>query len=151
MDGLSDIGMRIVGFRGDYYDLTPAGKHNVKHLIYPVPNPAFPFLGVHFTRMVDGSIECGPNAVFVFKREGYGKLSLSLRDSWDALTYRGTWKLFFRQWRFGLDEYRRAFSKKLFLRQLRRLIPSLEMDDLIPHHSRAFASAGDGGSRSIFA
>jgi L-2-hydroxyglutarate oxidase len=143
MDGLSGIGMRIVGFRGDYYDLTPQGKHKVKHLIYPVPNPAFPFLGVHFTRMVDGSIECGPNAVFVFKREGYGKFSFSLRDSWDALTYKGTWKLFFRQWRFGLDEYRRAFSKKLFLKQLRRLIPSLEMDDLMPGRAGVRAMALD--------
>lgn len=143
MDGLTDIGMRIVGFRGDYFDLTPAGKHKVKHLIYPVPNPAFPFLGVHFTRMVDGSIECGPNAVFVFKREGYGKFSFSLRDSWNALTYRGTWKLFFRQWRFGLDEYRRAFSKRLFLKQLRRLIPSLEMDDLMPGRAGVRAMALD--------
>jgi (S)-2-hydroxyglutarate dehydrogenase len=143
MDGVTDIGMRIVGFRGDYYDLTEQGKHKVKNLIYPVPNPAFPFLGVHFTRMVDGSTECGPNAVFVFKREGYGKFSFSLRDSFDALTYRGTWKLFFRQWRFGVDEYRRAFSKKLFLKQLRRLIPSLEMDDLMPGRAGVRAMALD--------
>jgi (S)-2-hydroxyglutarate dehydrogenase len=143
MDGLDEIGMRIVGFRGDYYDLTEQGKHKVKHLIYPVPDPAFPFLGVHFTRMVDGSIECGPNAVFVFKREGYGKLSFSLADSWDALTYRGTWKLFFRHWRHGLEEYRRAFSKKLFLKQLRRLIPSLEMGDLMPGRAGVRAMALD--------
>lgn len=143
MDGVNEIGMKIVGFRGDYFDLTDAGKHKVKNLIYPVPNPAFPFLGVHFTRMVDGSIECGPNAVFVFKREGYGKFSFSLADSFDALTYRGTWKLFFRQWRFGLDEYRRAFSKKLFLSQLRRLIPTLEMDDLKPGRAGVRAMALD--------
>lgn len=143
MDGADQIGMKIVGFRGDYYDLTDQGKHKVKNLIYPVPNPAFPFLGVHFTRMVDGSIECGPNAVFVFKREGYGKFSFSLRDSFDALTYRGTWKLFFRQWRFGVDEYRRAFSKKLFLKQLQRLIPSLEMEDLKPGRAGVRAMALD--------
>jgi L-2-hydroxyglutarate oxidase len=143
MDGADQIGMKIVGFRGDYYDLTDQGKHKVKNLIYPVPNPAFPFLGVHFTRMVDGSIECGPNAVFVFKREGYGKFSFSLRDSLDALTYRGTWKLFFRQWRFGVDEYRRAFSKKLFLKQLQRLIPSLEMEDLKPGRAGVRAMALD--------
>jgi (S)-2-hydroxyglutarate dehydrogenase len=143
MDGARDIGMKIVGFRGDYYDLTEKGKHKVRNLIYPIPNPAFPFLGVHFTRMVDGSVECGPNAVFVFKREGYGKLSFSLRDSFDALTYRGTWKLFFRQWRFGVDEYRRAFSKRLFLRRLQGLIPSLEMDDLMPGRAGVRAMALD--------
>lgn len=123
---------RIVGFRGDYYELTPQAKHKVKHLIYPVPDPRFPFLGVHFTRMTDGSIECGPNAVFTFKREGYGKTDFSFADSWNALTYGGTWKLFFKNWRYGLDEYRRAFSKKLFLKTLRRLIPSLTMDDIEP-------------------
>lgn len=143
MDGAQDLKMRIVGFRGDYYDLTEKGKHKVKHLIYPVPNPQVPFLGVHFTRMVDGSIECGPNAVFVFKREGYGKFSFNLRDTWEALTYRGTWKLFFKLWRFGLDEYRRAFSKRLFLKQLRRLIPDLEMDDLEPGRSGVRAMALD--------
>ncbi len=149
MDGLNDIGMRIVGFRGDYYDLTEGGKHKVKNLIYPVPNPAFPFLGVHFTRMVDGSVECGPNAVFVFKREGYGKLSFSLRDSFDALSYRGTWKLFAKHWRHGLDEYRRAFSKKLFLSQLQRLIPSLEMDDLQPGRAGVRAMALDPNGEMI--
>jgi L-2-hydroxyglutarate oxidase len=76
---------QIVGFRGDYYDLTEQGKHKVKHLIYPVPDPRFPFLGVHFTRMTDGSIECGPNAVFTFKREGYGKTDFDLKDTMDAL------------------------------------------------------------------
>ncbi len=149
LDGLNDIGMRIVGFRGDYYDLTEQGKHKVKHLIYPVPNPAFPFLGVHFTRMVDGSIECGPNAVFVFKREGYGKFSFSLKDSFDALTYRGTWKLFLKNWRFGIDEYRRAFSKKLFLSQLQRLIPSLAMDDLKPGRAGVRAMALDPNGEMI--
>jgi (S)-2-hydroxyglutarate dehydrogenase len=143
MDELNNIGMRIVGFRGDYYDLTDQGKSKVRNLIYPVPNPAFPFLGVHFTRMVDGSIECGPNAVFVFKREGYGKLSFNFRDSFDALTYKGTWKLFFKHWRFGVDEYRRAFSKKLFLKQLQRLIPSLVLDDLKPGRAGVRAMALD--------
>lgn len=137
---------RIVGFRGDYYELTPQAKHKVKHLIYPVPDPRFPFLGVHFTRMTDGSIECGPNAVFTFKREGYGKTDFSLADTWDALTYGGTWKLFFKNWRYGLDEYRRAFSKKLFLKTLRRLIPSLTMDDIHPGRAgvRAMLLGTDG-------
>jgi (S)-2-hydroxyglutarate dehydrogenase len=149
MDGVQDIGMKIVGFRGDYYDLTDKGLHKVRNLIYPIPNPAMPFLGVHFTRMVDGSTECGPNAVFVFKREGYGKLSFSLRDSFDALTYRGTWKLFFKHWRFGLDEYRRAFSKRLFLKRLQRLIPSLEMDDLKPGRAGVRAMALDPNGEMI--
>ncbi len=118
---------RVVGFRGDYYELTEQGHHKVKHLIYPVPNPEFPFLGVHFTRMTNGEIECGPNAVSTFKREGYGKTDFSCRDTWDALTYKGTWKLFFKNIRFGINEYRRAFSKRLFLKTLQRMIPSLTM------------------------
>jgi L-2-hydroxyglutarate oxidase LhgO len=136
----------IVGFRGDYYDLTEAAVHKVKNLIYPVPNPAFPFLGVHFTRMIQGGVECGPNAVFTFKREGYGKTDFNLQDSWEALTYKGTWKLFAKHWRFGLDEYRRAFSKKLFLRQVQRLIPSLTMDEIEPGRAgvRAMSLGKDG-------
>lgn len=137
---------RIVGFRGDYYELSEAAEHKVKHLIYPIPNPAFPFLGVHFTRMIHGGIECGPNAVFTFKREGYGKTDFNWRDSWEALTYGGTWKLFMKHWKFGLDEYRRAFSKRLFLRQVQRLIPDLSMDELVPGRSgvRAMALGGEG-------
>ena len=137
---------QIVGFRGDYYELTAKGKHKVKNLIYPVPDPRFPFLGVHFTRMTDGSVECGPNAVFTFKREGYGKTDFSLRDTWDALTYGGTWKLFFKNMSYGIDEYRRAFSKKLFLKTLRRLIPTLEMDDIEPGRAgvRAMLLGTDG-------
>jgi L-2-hydroxyglutarate oxidase len=144
-DGV-DAEMQIVGFRGDYYELEDHAKHKVKHLIYPVPDPAFPFLGVHFTRMVDGNIECGPNAVFTFKREGYGKTDFDLKDTLDALSYGGTWKLFAKHWKFGLDEYKRAFSKSLFLNRLRRLIPSLEMDDLRPGRAgvRAMALGPDG-------
>ncbi|MBL0128769.1 MAG: L-2-hydroxyglutarate oxidase [Flavobacteriales bacterium] len=137
---------RIVGFRGDYYDLTEQGHHKVKHLIYPVPDPRFPFLGVHFTRMTDGSIECGPNAVFTFKREGYGKTDFDLKDTIDALTYGGTWKLFFSNMSYGIDEYRRAFSKRLFLRTLKRLIPSLAMEDIKPGRAgvRAMLLGTDG-------
>lgn len=138
--------MKIVGFRGDYYDLSEQGKHKVKHLIYPVPNPAFPFLGVHFTRMVDGSVECGPNAVFTFKREGYGKTDFDLKDTWEALSFGGTWKLFFKHTKFGIDEYRRAFSKRLFLKTLQRLVPSLTMEDIVPGRAgvRAMALGPDG-------
>ena len=137
---------KIVGFRGDYYDLTEKGLGKVRNLIYPVPNPKFPFLGVHFTRMTDGTVECGPNAVFTFKREGYGKTDFNLRDTLDALSYGGTWKLFFKNMSFGIEEYRRAFSKKLFLKTLRRLIPSLEMDDIEPGRAgvRAMLLGTDG-------
>ena len=137
---------RIVGFRGDYYELTEQGKHKVKHLIYPVPDPRFPFLGVHFTRMTDGVIECGPNAVFTFKREGYGKTDFDLKDTLNALSYGGTWKLFFNNMSYGLAEYRRAFSKKLFLKTLQRLIPSLTMEDIEPGRAgvRAMLLGTDG-------
>jgi L-2-hydroxyglutarate oxidase LhgO len=131
MDGLKPP-MRIVPFRGDYYELIEKAQSKVKALVYPVPNPDFPFLGVHFTRMLNGSVECGPNAVFSFKREGYGKTDFNLKDAWESLSFRGTWKLFFKHWKYGLGEYTRAFSKKLFLRQLQRLIPSLEADDITP-------------------
>ncbi|MFN8436140.1 MAG: L-2-hydroxyglutarate oxidase [Cytophagales bacterium] len=145
-DGVSELDMQIVGFRGDYYELTDEAKHKVKNLIYPVPNPQFPFLGVHFTRMWNGDIECGPNAVFTFKREGYGKLDFSLKDSAQALTYKGTWNLLFNHFDFAVNEYKRAFSKKLFHKQLQRLIPELEITDLKPGRAgvRAMALQPDG-------
>lgn len=136
----------IVGFRGDYWDLSDKGLDKVKNLIYPVPNPKYPFLGVHFTRMIQGGTECGPNAVFVFKREGYDKTDFSLRDTAEALTFGGTWKFFAKNMKFALDEYRGAFSKTYFLKRLNKLIPSLEMDDLKPGRAgvRAMALAPEG-------
>lgn len=140
------VRMRIVPFRGDYYELVKKSSEKVKSLIYPVPDPAFPFLGVHFTRRIDGSVECGPNAVFSFKREGYSKTDFSFTDSWESLTYSGTWKMFLRHLKYGLGEYTRAFSKKLFLRRLQKLIPSLEADDIRPGNAgvRAQAVGRDG-------
>lgn len=144
---------RVVGFRGDYYELTPEAKHKVKNLIYPVPDPDFPFLGVHFTRMViNNDVECGPNAVFTFKREGYGKTDFDLKDTIDALTYWGTWQLFADNMLFGINEYRRAFSKKLFLKTLQRLIPSLTMEDIHPGRAgvRAMLLNKKGDTRDDF-
>ena len=143
---------KVVGFRGDYYELTDQAKHKVKNLIYPVPNPDFPFLGVHFTRMTNGEIECGPNAVFTFKREGYNKTDFSLKDTADALSYGGTWKLFFNNMSFGINEYRRAFSKRLFLKTLQRMIPSLESNDIRPGRAgvRALLLSQDGDTRDDF-
>lgn len=143
---------KVVGFRGEYYELTEQAKHKVRHLIYPVPNPDFPFLGVHFTRMTDGSVECGPNAVFTFKREGYGKTDFDLRDTLDALSYIGTWRLFMKNMKFGIDEYRRAFSKRLFLHTLQRLVPSLTMEDIEPGRAgvRALLLSRDGDTRDDF-
>jgi L-2-hydroxyglutarate oxidase LhgO len=145
LDGVN-IKMRIVPFRGDYYDLKPDAQGKVKNLIYPVPDPTFPFLGVHFTRMVAGGVECGPNAVFSFKREGYGKFDFNLQDTWDSLTYLGTLKMFMKNWRYGLGEYVRAFSKKLFVKQLQRLVPLIQSADLTPGNSgvRAQAVGADG-------
>lgn len=150
-DGAS-IKEKVVGFRGDYYELTEEAKYKVKNLIYPVPNPAMPFLGVHFTRMYNGEVECGPNAVFTFKREGYGKTDFSLKDTVDALSYKGTWNLFLHNMSFGLNEYRRAFSKKLFLKTLQGLIPSLTMEDIQPGRSgvRALLLSQDGDTKDDF-
>ncbi len=150
-DGV-DLKERVVGFRGDYYELTDEAKYKVKNLIYPVPNPDFPFLGVHFTRMTDGEIECGPNAVFTFKREGYNKTDFSCKDTFDALSYGGTWRLFFNNMSFGINEYRRAFSKRLFLKTLQRMVPSLTMEDIKPGRSgvRALLLSQDGDTRDDF-
>jgi (S)-2-hydroxyglutarate dehydrogenase len=143
---------QVVPFRGDYYELAQHAKHKVKNLIYPVPDPNFPFLGVHFTRMVDGSVECGPNAVFSFKREGYNRTDFSWRDTWEALTYAGTWKLFLSNVKYGIDEYRRAFSKRMFLKSLQRMIPSLTMDDIKPARAgvRAQLLSQNGDTRDDF-
>ncbi len=140
LDGVK-LDMKIVGFRGDYYELLDHAKHKVNNLIYPVPDPKYPFLGVHYTPMVGGEIECGPNAVFTFKREGYRKTSFNLKDSVEALTYRGTLRLFAKNWSKGIEEYRRAFSKKLFVKELQRMMPSITEADVIATRSGVRAQA----------
>jgi L-2-hydroxyglutarate oxidase len=125
-------GVHIIPFRGDYYDLTPQAAEKVRALIYPVPDPRFPFLGIHYTRKISGTVDCGPNAVFAFRREGYTKMAFSLRDTAASLGYPGTWLLFARNARYGMHEYARALSKRLFLRMLRRFIPTIEPQDIRP-------------------
>jgi L-2-hydroxyglutarate oxidase len=140
-------GIRIVPFRGEYFELTPERRKLVKNLIYPVPDPNFPFLGVHFTRMIDGSVHAGPNAVLSFKREGYFRTSFNLRDCIDTLTYSGFWRLAANHAGSGLGEIGRSFSKKAFVRSLQRLIPEINEADLVPAKAgvRAQALLKDGG------
>jgi len=137
---------KIIPFRGEYYELKPERRYLVKHLIYPVPNPNFPFLGVHFTRMVDGSIHAGPNAVLSLKREGYKKTDIDLNDIAEIFTYPGFWKLAAKHANEGFQEIIRSFSKAAFVRSLKTLIPAIEADDLIPTHAgvRAQALMHDG-------
>jgi L-2-hydroxyglutarate oxidase LhgO len=138
---------RIVPFRGDYWVLRPDRKHLARNLIYPVPDPAFPFLGVHFTRRIDdGAVWLGPNAVLAFAREGYQRLDWRPRDLAEALSYSGFQKLATKYWRMGLDEMVRDFSKAAFLRSLQKYVPELEMADLLPGPSgvRAQALGPDG-------
>lgn len=141
-----DPRLRIVPFRGEYYKLTQAKRGLVKNLIYPVPDAKFPFLGVHYTRMIDGAVEAGPNAVLAFKREGYDQLSFSVRDTLETLAYPGFRKLASRFWKVGLQEYRRSWCKKTFVRDLRRLIPELNSEDVYRAGAgvRAQAVAADG-------
>lgn len=138
--------MKIVPFRGEYYELKPEKRYLVKHLIYPVPNPAFPFLGVHFTRMIGGHVEAGPNAVLSLKREGYKKTDFDLRDFSEIITYPGFWKLASMYWKEGLEEMVRSFSKDAFVRSLQRLIPEIQEEDLVPASAgvRAQALKPDG-------
>ncbi|AXK40245.1 L-2-hydroxyglutarate oxidase [Crenobacter cavernae] len=143
----ADPQLKIVPFRGEYYEIKPERRHLVKHLIYPVPNPAFPFLGVHYTRMIGGHVEAGPNAVLAFKREGYGKRDFNLRDMAEVLAYPGFWKLSAKYWREGLDEMVRSVSKTAFVKSLQQLIPDICADDLVPAPAgvRAQALKRDGG------
>jgi L-2-hydroxyglutarate oxidase len=135
--------IRIIPFRGEYFVVAPARRGLVKNLIYPVPDPSFPFLGVHFTRMIGGELEAGPNAVLAFKREGYGRFSFSLRDTLEMLMFAGFRKLACRYWRVGMQEYRRSFSKVMFVRDLQRLVPELSKSDVRPGGAGIRAQAVD--------
>lgn len=137
------LDMRIVPFRGEYYEIVPAKHHYLRGLLYPVPDPRFPFLGVHFTRRIGGGIEAGPNAVLALKREGYKKGSFSLRDVFECATFPGFWIMATKHWQMSIDEYHRSWSKAAFVRALQRLMPELEADDLMPGGSGVRAQALD--------
>ena len=141
-----DPGLKILPFRGEYYDLKPSAHHLVKHLIYPVPDPKFPFLGVHYTRMIHGGIEAGPNAVLAFKREGYSKFSFSLKDVIEEFSFPGFWIMGMKHWKMSVGEYYRSFSKKAFVRALQKLIPEITINDVVPSGAgvRAQALERDG-------
>lgn len=144
--GGMDPKAKIVPFRGEYYELVPERRFLVKHLVYPVPDPTFPFLGVHFTRMLDGTIHAGPNAVLSFKREGYRKSDFNLFDFAEVLTFGGFWKLARKHMSVGWKEIVRSFSKTAFVRSLQRIIPEVQSEDLVPAHAgvRAQALMEDG-------
>ena len=136
----------VLGFRGEYYRLRPESRHLVRNLIYPVPDPRFPFLGVHFTRRIDGEIEAGPNAVLAFAREGYERSEVDWRDVREMLTFGGFWRMGAKHWSMAVDEYRRSFSKRAFVRGLKRLVPEITAGDLETGGAgvRAMALGRDG-------
>ena len=135
------VDVRIIPFRGEYFTLRPESHHLVKGLIYPVPDPRFPFLGVHFTRTIHGQVEAGPNAVLALKREGYKKSDWNLAESMGTFTYPGFWKMSAKFWKIGMQEMRRSYSKKIFVRDLRKLLPEIQADDLAPGGSGVRAQA----------
>lgn len=132
---------KVIPFRGEYFELRPESQYLCKNLIYPVPDPSFPFLGVHFTRMIGGGVECGPNAVLAFAREGYRKTDINFRDLAETLTYGGFLKLAARHWRMGATEMWRSLSKRAFVRALSRLMPLIQDADLVPHRAGVRAQA----------
>jgi L-2-hydroxyglutarate oxidase len=121
---------RLVPFRGEYYKLRKDAQHLVKNLIYPVPDPSFPFLGVHFTRMIDNEVECGPNAVLSFKREGYSKTSFNFRDTFETFTWSGFHKIMMKHWQTGIGEFYRSYNKMAFVKALQKLVPEIKAGDL---------------------
>lgn len=144
-----DPGLRIVPFRGEYFEVRAARRDLVHHLIYPVPDPTLPFLGVHFTRMIDGTVEAGPNAVLAWKREGYRWHDLSPLDVADTLAFPGFWRLAGRFWRIGLGEYRRSFSRKAFVASLQRLVPEVTAADVTRGGAGVRAQAVDRDGKLV--
>jgi L-2-hydroxyglutarate oxidase len=144
---LGNIDTKIIPFRGEYYELTTEAEHLVKHLIYPVPDPAFPFLGVHFTRMISGGIEAGPNAVFAFKKEGYKRTDFDFKEFFASLLWPGFQKVMLKYWKTGLGEMYRSFNKKAFTKALQRLVPEIKEEHLVesPAGVRAQACDRTGG------
>jgi len=140
---LGKLDTRIIPFRGEYFELTAEAEHLVKHLIYPVPDPNFPFLGVHFTRMIGGGIEAGPNAVFAFKKEGYLRTDFNFKEFFGSLLWPGFQKVMFKYWKTGLGEMYRSFSKKAFTKALQRLIPEVQEEHLVPAAAGVRAQACD--------
>ncbi len=141
-----ETGVRILPFRGEYYTLRPESRHLVKGLIYPVPDPRFPFLGVHYTRNIHGQVEAGPNAVLAWAREGYTKGNVKVSEALGTIAYPGFWKMSAKHWKTGMSEMRRSYSKNIFVRDLQRLIPEIRSEDLVPGGSgvRAQAVARNG-------
>lgn len=146
INGGNELDFRIIPFRGEYYQLKNQAKHLIKNLIYPVPDPEFPFLGVHFTRRMDGIVEAGPNAVLAFKKEGYKKTDLNINELFSTLGFKGFHKIAKKYWKTGFYEIYRSFSKKEFVRSLQKLIPEIKENDLLKGGSgvRAQACRSDG-------
>jgi L-2-hydroxyglutarate oxidase len=145
----AEPGVRIVPFRGEYYEVVPERRALVRNLIYPVPDPEFPFLGVHFTRKIGGGVEAGPNAVLAFKREGYTKWSFSARDSFDALASGGFWRMARSYWRMGIGEFWRSWNKRAFVRALQALMPEISSADLAPGGAGVRAQALDPDGKLV--
>lgn len=146
---LNKVDFRIIPFRGEYYKLKDSGRQLIKNLIYPVPDPEFPFLGVHFTRRIDGMTEAGPNAVLAFRKEGYGKRDFNLKEAMGTLCYGGFHKVAGKFWKTGLYEFYRSLSKKEFVKSLQRLVPDITGDDLVPGGSGVRAQACDASGKLI--
>ncbi len=141
--------IKIIPFRGEYYTLKKEKEYLVRNLIYPVPDPRFPFLGVHFTRMAKGGVEAGPNAVLAFKREGYKMTDFSMPDILEMATYSGFWKMASKYYKMGIGEFRRSFSKSLFTHSLQKLVPDIRIDDLKPGGSGVRAQALDRNGKLL--
>jgi L-2-hydroxyglutarate oxidase len=146
---VADNKIQILPFRGEYYDLIPSRAHLVNNLVYPVPNPDFPFLGVHFTRMIEGGIEAGPNAVLAFRREGYSLWDIDLHEMLEAVQFSGFRKIIGKYWREAADELYRSASKDAFVKSLRKLIPAIKSEDLVKGRSGVRAMACDPNGNLI--